>query len=443
MKVIIAGAGLGGLCLAHGLRQAGVEAQVLERRPSPADQPASYGIHLNGPGLRSLRACLPAANWERLDGTAVPAPDVVRFWDQRLRTLAVIDHEVPGAGRELHRRAVSRGALRDVLLHGLNTRTANAADVVQWGRAVTGYDHDPGGRLRVRCADGGEVTGDLLVGADGSNSRIRAQRLPGLNRLELGILNIAGRVPLTPQVAGQLPAALTDGSVNNIVPAGPGWMFVSTWRIDAVPKSLDGTGLDGTDLDGTGLDGTDLDSGAAGFFLVWAWAADRASYPADVDAFTPERLRDLVAGRVAGWAPALRGLVAATDPGTVAPVWLRSMPALAAWPASDVTLLGDAIHNMTPMAGIGANTALRDADGLRQALLAPGPDDVTVRVGRYEEQMRGYANQALALSTRNARNAASTRRLPRLAFRSALRIAESVPPAKRRMFGGTPAPVTR
>ncbi|HEY2260998.1 MAG TPA: NAD(P)/FAD-dependent oxidoreductase [Streptosporangiaceae bacterium] len=425
MKVIIAGAGLGGLCLAHGLRQAGVEVQVLERRPSPAGQPASYGIHLNGNGLRALRACLPAANWERLDGAAVPAPDVVRFWDQRLRTLAVIDHEVPGADRELHRRAVSRGALRDALLRGLNTRTVNATDVIQWGRAVTGYDHDPGGRLRVRCADGSEVTGDLLVGADGSNSRIRAQRLPGLNRLELGILNVAGRVPLTTRLTGQLPAALTDGSVNNVVPAGPGWMFVSTWRIDA------------------DQDGTDPESEAAGTFLVWAWAADRASYPADVDAFTPERLRDLVAARIAAWAPALRGLVAATDPGTIAPVSLRSMPALAAWPASDVTLLGDAIHNMTPMAGIGANTALRDADGLRQALLAPGPDDITARVGRYEEQMRGYANQALALSTRNARNAASPRRLPRLAFRSALRIAESVSPAKRRMFGGTPAPVTR
>jgi len=98
---------------------------------------------------------------------------------------------------------------------------------------------------------------------------------------------------------------------------------------------------------------------------------------------------------------------------------------------------------MTPMAGIGANTALRDADQLRQALLAHGPQDVTTRVGAYEEQMRGYANQALALSARNARNAASTKRLPRLAFRSVLRIAEALPPAKRRIFGTTPAPAPR
>ena len=52
--------------------------------------------------------------------------------------------------------------------------------------------------------------------------------------------------------------------------------------------------------------------------------------------------------------------------------------------------------------------------------------------------MRGYANQALALSTRNA---ASTDRLPRLAFRTVLRIAQAVPPVKRKMFGtATAAP---
>jgi len=67
---------------------------------------------------------------------------------------------------------------------------------------------------------------------------------------------------------------------------------------------------------------------------------------------------------------------------------------LTAWAPSDVTLLGYAIHNMTPMAGVGANTALCDADELRQALLAPGPQDLTARVGGYEERMRGYAHPA-------------------------------------------------
>jgi 2-polyprenyl-6-methoxyphenol hydroxylase-like FAD-dependent oxidoreductase len=111
------------------------------------------------------------------------------------------------------------------------------------------------------------------------------------------------------------------------------------------------------------------------------------------------------------------------------------MPTLEPWEPSNVTLLGDAIHNMTPMAGIGANTALRDAAELAEALLNQDTTDLTARIGAYEQNMREYANQALALSTRNA---ASPKRLPRTAFRSLLRIAEAIPPVKRKVFNNRP-----
>jgi hypothetical protein len=55
------------------------------------------------------------------------------------------------------------------------------------------------------------------------------------------------------------------------------------------------------------------------------------------------------------------------------------------------------------------------------------------RVDAYERRMRQYANEALATSTRNTRTATSTGRLPRLAFRTALRIAGAVPPVHRAM----------
>jgi 2-polyprenyl-6-methoxyphenol hydroxylase-like FAD-dependent oxidoreductase len=57
-------------------------------------------------------------------------------------------------------------------------------------------------------------------------------------------------------------------------------------------------------------------------------------------------------------------------------------------------------------------------------------------VADYEQRMRGYANRAIALSLRNARQAASDARLPRLAFTAVLRTAQAIPPLKRAIFAG-------
>ena len=102
---------------------------------------------------------------------------------------------------------------------------------------------------------------------------------------------------------------------------------------------------------------------------------------------------------------------------------------MTAWPTGPVTLLGDAIHNMTPMAGIGANTALRDADLLRRNLIAAGPD-VTAAVADYERRMLDYGFAAVARSLRNTRFAASGHRVAR----GLLRAVNLVPPLKRRML---------
>ena len=53
--------------------------------------------------------------------------------------------------------------------------------------------------------------------------------------------------------------------------------------------------------------------------------------------------------------------------------------------------------------------------------------------------MRVYANEALAVSTLNARNAANEALIRRLAFRTVLRLAETFPPITRAMFNGAAA----
>jgi salicylate hydroxylase len=100
-----------------------------------------------------------------------------------------------------------------------------------------------------------------------------------------------------------------------------------------------------------------------------------------------------------------------------------------------VTLLGNAIHNMTPMAGIGANTALRDADLLRRRLIAvaAGERELLPALHEYEDQMRKYGFAAVKQSLRNARQTGSAHRLARGAFRTVLRGIAITPPLRRRM----------
>ena len=97
------------------------------------------------------------------------------------------------------------------------------------------------------------------------------------------------------------------------------------------------------------------------------------------------------------------------------------MPVLQSWTPSNVTVLGDAIHNMTPMAGLGANTALRDASVLRRKLIAAASSGTVGAIASYEDEMREYANKAVGMSVSNAQNGVSSHRVKRTAFRTVLR----------------------
>jgi salicylate hydroxylase len=56
--VIVAGAGLGGLCAASGLQRAGFRVLVLERDSDLASRPQGYRININLAGDAALQACL-------------------------------------------------------------------------------------------------------------------------------------------------------------------------------------------------------------------------------------------------------------------------------------------------------------------------------------------------------------------------------------------------
>lgn len=73
--------------------------------------------------------------------------------------------------------------------------------------------------------DGTSVVADLLVGADGSNSRVRAQLLPQAQLLDTGLVGVTGKVALTDEVKNLLTPELWNGIA--LIFAARGYSLVS------------------------------------------------------------------------------------------------------------------------------------------------------------------------------------------------------------------------
>ncbi|NUR69635.1 MAG: FAD-dependent monooxygenase [Hamadaea sp.] len=414
--VMIIGGGIGGLALAHGLRQAGIEVAVYERSHARTEWLQGYRIHINPHGSRALRACLEPAAWQAFLDTVSTGDGGFGFTTEGFEDLLRITHDdiaVSPDPAEQHY-GVSRISLRQVLLSGLD-------DVLHLGKTFTRYETTADGRVRAYFEDGASATADLLVGADGANSRVRGQLLPHATRIDTGVTAVAGKHRLTESALARLPKRLTRDA-NLVIPAGRGNLFTAVWRHDRKTVAPDGSLPTGFLLDNTAD------------YTFWAYADAADQFPSDVDGYDGAALMSLILDRTRDWSPELRQLIGGSDADTVNLVRIRSASPVEPWPTGPVTLLGDSIHNMTPMAGIGANTALRDADLLRRQLIAvrDGQTSQAAAVAEYERQMREYGFAAVKQSLRNARQAASANRFGRTMFRAVLRTMSAVPPLKRR-----------
>ncbi|ANZ38742.1 hypothetical protein BBK82_24440 [Lentzea guizhouensis] len=391
MRIAIAGGGIGGLCLAHGLRKAGMDVEVYERERSRTDRLQGYRVHINPHGAAALRECLPERNWQRFERTAGrTGGDGFGFLTERLTPLLLLDPKV-----ENHYSA-SRITLRQVLLDGLDVR---------FGKRFERYEQ--GDDITLHFADGTTASCDVLVGADGIRSRVRRQYLPHGGSEDVGIAAVAGKLFLDEH--DWVPAELTVRA-NTVVPTGRAGMFLAVH---------DGLGV--TDAEGLLFDNERP-------YLMWAFAA------ADLTVHDGLDLRAEVLRRIARWSPDLRRVVAESPRETISQWHIRSARVIDRWTPSRVTVLGDAVHAMTPMRGVGANVALRDAQLLTREL-AQGGDPVAA-IGRYEAEMYDYGFAAVRDSLRAARQFADGGPVARTVFKTVLRTASAVPALKRAMFAG-------
>ena len=386
----VAGAGLGGLCLAQGLLRAGADVTVYERDGGLAGRRQGYRLHVDARAGLALQACLPPDLFAVFQATCGQAGTRLTVVNERLRVLNEHTSGTPAGDRYAPgtlSTSVDRQTLREVLATGLDGR-------IVFGSEVTRYEAGEHA-VRLHFADGRDADADLLVGADGVNSAVARQYLPDATAVDTGGRCVYGKTPLRTHALARLPAVLDDGFTAVI--GGQIGMATGLVRYRNRPDQVPGADLS-----------------PAEDYLMWGLAGHRRHFgvpDGPLTAMGPAQLHTLSGKLIRTWHPDLRALHAMADVDETFLVRIRTSPPVPAWRPSRVTVLGDAIHAMSPAGGSGANTALQDAGLLCRTLSQASADggDLIGAIGDYEERMRGYGYAAVAAAEAAARTRGAMR----------------------------------
>jgi 2-polyprenyl-6-methoxyphenol hydroxylase-like FAD-dependent oxidoreductase len=353
MRTVIAGAGVAGLTSAIALRRRGIDVLVLERAGAAREIQVGGCIHMWHNGMRGLQRI---GVGERLRELAGETAVVERAEFRTARDRLMYGWSV----RDIERRVGSPTfGVRRPDLHRILLDAVAEDGLVRFGETCVGFEQDSEG-VRVRLASGREERGDVLIGADGLRSALRAA-LPGATE---------------PRYAGY-------GS----------WQAIARVDTDVVPVGL--------------------------FRVIWGRGARFLFYrigPEDVywegtfaaaagEEEAVEERKQAVLERFRGWPAAVQRIVAATKQAAISRADMYDRPPSKQWGAGRVTLVGDAAHAMTNALGQGANQAIEDSLVLARCLA-----DATDPVGG----LRSYEAERVPRTTKFASMSWSLARASRL-----------------------------
>lgn len=376
MRVIVIGAGMGGLTLAHALQHAGIEVVVYDK-DAAVDATGGYRLALDARACEILRRHLSPQRYQALQGSSVP-PEVnhrLTFADHRLRALSVTTWDPTGEALQ-----IGRVPLRTLLADGLT-------NPVRFSAPYTSHQTNADGRVTAHFADGSTDTADVLVGADGSKSRVATALAGRPTSAPVGFGGLAARTPLNDTTRQLLPTVLANGAALALGPDGTG-IFLT--RHDPAARAA--------------VDPTTCRNIAAITeppALIWSLITLDTMMPADTTrALDGPGLLNFALKTLRGWPEDLRALIAAADPTSAAYYGFYAADPdaeLTPWAAGPVTALGDAVHAMPPTAGRAASTAIRDADHLATELIAAHQGATTIPLAtlRFQKTMATYAPDAV------------------------------------------------
>ncbi|KAF9694159.1 hypothetical protein EKO04_007717 [Ascochyta lentis] len=261
----------------------------------------------------------------------------------------------------------NRGRLRNWLMTNVS---------VQWGKRLSSYKEDADGVIAC-FQDGSEFRGDILVGADGIHSQVRAQLLPDVHPSFLPMGAICGEL--------EAPKEQYER-----------WMQLGTSWVSAFSDNVRVTYL---------VSSIAEDGKKAKLYWLFGWRDEDALRE---DFWTTSASREDMHRFVLSQLHKLHPQVA--EPFQATPIEGIVLPPLRlsdmlppTLPAGRVTLIGDAAHSMTPFRGQGGNVAMADGISLAQQIQQTGvSQSISDALRSYEEEMRPRATAAVLESRAGA-----------------------------------------
>lgn len=346
-RIAIVGGGPGGLTLARLLQLKGADVTVYDRdiNRDARLQGGALDLHAES-GLAALDK---AGLMEEFKAHYRPGAELTRVVDNQA-TIHSDQHAEANTetfGSKYHRPEIDRGPLRNLLLDSLKPGT------VVWDSHILSVERTAGA-WKLVFENGNSALADLVIGADGANSKMR----PFVTEVKpfwTGITMLEGSIKDAEKTAPTIHRLLKGGK---IFAYGNEKTLIVSSKGDGSLGFATSCKTSEFWYKESGIDFTDNRQVLAWFkqeFSEWS-SAWHELFESETTLFIPR------------------------------PQYC--MPLNQVWEAqSDITLIGDAAHWMPPFAGEGVNMAMLDALQLSEALTDPAWTDAKAAIASYEKQM--------------------------------------------------------
>ncbi|KAF2665532.1 putative monooxygenase [Microthyrium microscopicum] len=339
LHVIVVGAGLAGLVIAHGLNKRNISYSLYDRESTPRDR--SWGITLSW-ALPLLEQLLPADLFSEIK---VCQPDPTLDSKDAGKAGILIRDGSTG----LPKAQATFPVIRRVNIQKTKKHLAQGLDV-QYGKKLLDISVE-GDMVIAYFDDGSKETGNVIIGADGGNSQVRKWLLGDAAAQEVlpyAFMNFAFSLP-----ADKAKWADSVMNPNVDVATHPKNMYLGLFLLDKPDINKPETWI---------------------FYFLVTWNIETK----EDEENTPNRLERLRA-HMDGWADPYKSIVEwLADDVVIKPDQLRIWQPTP-WDNKEgkVTLAGDAAHSMTFHRGQGGNLAIKDAFEFVQKITAISKGEVS------------------------------------------------------------------